>query len=727
VTAVQAGIAVRSDEEILSIEVRRDGVAVVMLDDTRAAENTVTVAFEAQLLATIARIDEDASIAAAVLTSGKPSGFVAGLSTGLLTSIKFATDAERMSTELAQALRKLESLRKPVVAAVHGPALGAGFELALACHAIVASDDPATVLGFPEAHLGLVPAANGSIRASVRAGLRAAIDLVMRGEPLRASAARELDLVDDVCPRAILLDAAARYAKALVGHVPRVRDERGDLRSLVLEKNPVGRGFLFKRAREAVKAAGGPQGPAAATAIDVLERFAEKGLEEASRAEAKAFGDLVVSETAHRLIELSIATTALARDPGVDEKAEPRRVRRIGVIGGGVMGGGIAYAAVSSGIGVRLKERDDAAIGRSLRGVKTLLDEGVGRGALSPLDAEQIAARLSTTTDYSGLRNADAVVEAVPEDLALKQEVLREIEALVDAKCVFASNTASIPIAKIAQAAQVPERVLGMHYFNPAHATSLLEVVRADKTAPWAVATAVAIGKRQRKTVIVVKDGPGFYTTRILFPFLLEAVQLVSDGLPAPAVDEALVEWGFATGPLAQVDDRGIDTVLQVAQGLQATLGTRMTPPGALAALVADERRGRKNGRGIYRYAPGGQPLTRDGRRVLDSGAYALLGVEPRTRLPVDEIQQRCVLAMVNEAVRCLGDGILRSPRDGDVGAIFGLGFPRFRGGPFRYVDTIGAADVLRRVQSYADRFGDRWRPAPLLVQMAKKGERFFG
>ena len=245
--------------------------------------------------------------------------------------------------------------------------------------------------------------------------------------------------------------------------------------------------------------------------------------------------------------------------------------------------------------------------------------------------------------------------------------------------------------------------------------------MRADRTAPWAIAAAVALGKRQGRTVIVVKDGPGFYATRILAPLLHEAIQLVSDGVPANLIDEAVIEWGFAAGPVERLDDLGIDVASQVAEGLHAAFGARMTPPGALATLVADDRRGRKNGRGIYRYGS-----EASAKPAIDPGVYRLLWVQPRTPLPVEEIQLRCALALVNEAVRCFGDGVLRDPRDGDVGAIFGLGFPRFRGGPFRYVDTIGAADVLRRVQAYADRFGDRWRPAPLLVQMAKKGERFF-
>ncbi len=719
--AAQAATLDRTEDEILSIDVRRDGVAVVTIDDVREAENTITTALQAQLLATIARIEEDASIAAVVLTSGKPLGFVMGINAALLTSIKFSTDGERVATELGHALRKLEGLRKPVVAAVHGRALGAGFELALACHAIVVSDDADTRLGLPEVHVGVMCAGNGALRVADRAGLRAALDLAVGGKPLRAAAARELDLVDDVCPRAILLDAAARHAKALVGHVPRVKGERRGLRTLVFASNPIGRRLLFRAARERCDRTLS-HCAAPTLVVDVLERLAEKGFDEAARLEAKLFGDLVVSETAHRLIELSLATAALDKSSGVSEKAEPRPIRQVAVLGGGLLGGAIAYAIAASGASVRLKEKDHGAIGHALRSVKDLLDQRVGQRDLTALEAAQVFARLSATTDLSGLRNADAVIEAVPEDLALKQEVLREIEPLIGPQCIYASNTASIPIARIAQGAIDPERVLGMHYVSPVPRLPLMEVVRADKTAPWAVATAVALGKRQGKTVIVVKDGPGFYTTRILSPLLSEAVQLLSDGVAANVIDAAVVEWGFAVGPLERLDAMGIDVAAHVAQGLHAAFGARMTPPGALATLVADDRRGRSSGRGIYRYgsdASGAKP-------AMDPSVYRLLGVQPRTKLPTEEIQLRCALAMVNESVRCFGDGVLRDPRDGDVGAIFGLGFPRFRGGPFRYVDTIGAADVLRRVQAYADRFGDRWRPAPLLVQMAKKGERFF-
>ena len=724
----------------VAVDVRRDGVAFVTLDSTRA-HGALTPSFAAQLAAAADRIERDASIAAAVLTGG-PRGrqlpgaaaepvaepLVLGSDIALLRSIKFAADAERLARDAGILLRRLEGLKKPLVAAVHGAALGGGFELALACHALIASDDPRTTLGFPEVGLGLIPSANGMLRVAQRAGSRAAIDLVLGGKPITGRRALALGLVDDLCARAIVLDVAARRAKALVGNLPRVRSGRRDVVAFAIEGNPVGRALVFAKARERLRAKTSGHYPAPERALDVLEELGRKGFDAAAELEAKAFGELVVSETAHRLMELSDATADLkkssAAGEGSKDSLRARDVERVGIIGGGLMGGGIATVSVTSGVSVRLKERDDPSAGHAMKAVSVQLDARVGQGPFTSLDRDHAFARLSATTDYSGMRHADLVIEAVFEDAVLKRGIVRDLEGVVAPTCVLASATSSIPIATIALGARLPERVVGMHYFSPVAKIPLLEVVRADKTEAWAVATAVGLGSRQKKTVIVVKDGPGFYTTRILAPFVHEAAQLLGEGVAVEAIDRAMIDWGFPIGPLRLLDEVGIDVAARVAQLLHDAFGERMTPPRALSELVVDERHGRKNGRGLYRYDE--RARAEGGARAADAGIYALLGVRPTTTLPVEEIQMRCALPMINEAVRSFGEGVIGCPRDGDVGAVLGLGFPPFRGGPFRYVDTIGAADALRRVQGYADRFGERWRPAPLLVHMARKGERFY-
>ncbi|HEX3770970.1 MAG TPA: enoyl-CoA hydratase-related protein, partial [Polyangiaceae bacterium] len=440
----------RPPEALVTVEVRREGVAVVTIDDARGPDNAMTPALLRQLEDAIVRVQDDARVAAVVLASGKPSGFMSGADDAFLTSIRFAADAERWAAELAQAFAHIEATRKPVVAAVHGPALGAGYALALACHAIVASDDPATVVGLPEVHLGTVPPGNAALRAAVRAGLRAAIEVASTGVAVPARAAAALDLVDEVVPRAILFDAAVRHARALIGRVPRVRDERGGIDTVALEKNALGRGFLFRRARARATAAAESErrGHQAATlAIDVLRRFADKGFAEAAGLEARTFGQLAVTASAHQLLEAAAARTAVDRAADATH-AGSRPIRNAAVVGGGGTGTGVAALAAMAGIGVRLKERDDETLGRALRTVRARVEAlatsaaGAGLGGAR----DDLLDRVTGTSDLSGLRSADIVVEAIAEDLAVKQAVFGALDEVCKPGAVLATTTSSLPV-----------------------------------------------------------------------------------------------------------------------------------------------------------------------------------------------------------------------------------------------------------------------------------------
>jgi 3-hydroxyacyl-CoA dehydrogenase/enoyl-CoA hydratase/3-hydroxybutyryl-CoA epimerase len=672
-------------------------------------------------------------VKAIVLRSGKDS-FLVGANIDFVQTIRFAKDAEDLSLDVGKRFARIAGSVKPVVACVHGAALGGGFELALACTATIATDDPTTLLGLPEVKLGLMPAANGLLRVAQRAGLPTAIDLGLSGRSLKPKKALTLGLVDEVVPRSIALESACSLAlrlvtrpelrKALPGRRAWMRHRgstvarlRADAQRLLLEKNPIGRAVLFRRARAAAAKETRGHYPATERMLDVLERWARKGFAPAAELESRLFGELVVSEASHRLVELFFATTAVKKDRGVepDERASQARVvERIGVVGAGLMGAGIACVSVQAGLPVRMKDAEDVALGRGLKYVKDVLDERARRGSISIIERDQTFARLSGTVDYSGIGSADLVVEAVFEELTLKQAVIRDLDELVKDTCVIASNTSSLPITQIAAASSRPDRVLGMHYFSPVHRVPLLEVVRTKETDPRAVATAVAVGKRQGKTVIVVRDGTGFYTTRILAPYLNEATQLLTEGVPIDVIDRALVDWGFPTGPLHLLDDLGLDVAAHVTTVMASAFGERMRVPDALTALRLDDRKGRKNGRGFYLH----------GR--VDDTVYQALRIKPHARPIPDELSLRCIIPLVNEALRCLDEGILRSPRDGDVGAIFGIGFPPFRGGPFRYVDILGAPEVLRRTRALEQRFGRRFEPAPLLLEMARKGKRFY-
>ncbi len=724
--------------EALRYEVR-DGVAVLTLDLPDEPVNTLSPATALLFDRALSRALEDTGVTAVVFTSGKPEGFVAGADVRWLGSLRTKEDGERASREGQEGFARLAAYPKPVVAAIHGACLGGGLEWALACTYRLCSDAQKTQLGLPEVQLGLVPGAGGTQRLPRLIGIGQALDLILTGKSVRAAKAKKLGLVDEVVPAPILLDVALQRARALADkslkvdrtrHSAPVQGLAGTLGALgrketwtelALEDNPLGRAFLFDQARKQLRKKTRGHYPAPEKALDVVRTGTEKGLDAGLKAEAQAFGELLTGEVSHRLREIFFATTQLKKDRGVsDAAAQARPVRKVAVLGGGLMGGGIAYvSAVTAGLPVRVKERDDAAAGRALAHVRAQLQGQVDKRRLSPRQLEARMARVTAGTDLAGFSRADVVVEAVFEDLALKKRLRDEVEGSTPEECIFASNTSSLPIARIAEGARRPAQVIGMHYFSPVEKMPLLEIITHPGTAPWVTASCVALGKQQGKTVIVVRDGPGFFTSRVLAPYLNEAAHLLLDGAEVRAVDEALLDFGFPVGPYQLLDEVGIDVGEKVAHVLHAAFGERMRAPDAMAALVKEGRLGRKAKKGFYTY---------DGKRkTVDESVYSVLPASTKRR-PVtkEEVVERCVYPLVNEAIRCLEEGIVRSPRDADVGAVFGLGFPPFRGGPFRFADAFGAAALANRLESWASKLGPRFEPAALLREKAAKGERFY-
>jgi 3-hydroxyacyl-CoA dehydrogenase/enoyl-CoA hydratase/3-hydroxybutyryl-CoA epimerase len=736
----------RSDEmqKCFKVEQEPGGVAVVVFDIPDEPVNTLSEEVGREFDALMTELTASAEVKAAVLISGKADNFVAGAKLDVLERVSEASQAEQLSRVGQANFARLEQLRLPVVAAIHGSCLGGGLELALACTYRVTTDSPRTILGFPEVQLGLVPAAGGTLRAPRLIGLQAALDLILTGKQVRAQKALKLGLVDEVCPAPLLRQVAIQRALEIcLGKQPqrtgfglmRLKGQKPAmlLQSLLgpqlwteaaLEENPVGRAMLFRKARETLAQKTGGHYPAPLKALEAVRIGIEDGTEAGLKAESRAFGELAVTDVSRQLVHLFFAQTALKKDPGVEAKdVKPREIRKIGMLGAGLMGSGIAYVSVNGGFEVRLKDRDLPSVQKGIQAVRGIVDDRVKRKAISRYDADGAMALISGTTDLSGFKNCDLVIEAVFEDLEVKHQVLTEIEAVCKPEAIFASNTSSLPIARIAEVSRRPENVVGMHYFSPVQKMPLLEVIATRKSSPQTVATAVAVGKKQGKTVIVVNDGVGFYTSRILTPYMNEAAYLLVEGASALEVDRALVEFGFPVGPITLLDEVGLDVGVKVAHIMHAEFGDRLAAPSALEQLVRDGRLGRKAKKGLYCY----DPETGKKLKEIDESIYELLpGGKNRKSMDRHEIAERVALQMVNEAVRCLGEGVLRSPRDGDVGAVFGLGFPPFRGGPFRYLDGEGPANVLHRMEGYLARFGARFTPAPLLVDLAKAGKRFY-
>jgi 3-hydroxyacyl-CoA dehydrogenase/enoyl-CoA hydratase/3-hydroxybutyryl-CoA epimerase len=702
-----------------------DGIALVTIDLPHEPVNKVTASLRAEFGQLFGRIETDPTLRGVVLLSGKPDTWIAGADIDEFLTIVSAADAESLSRGGQALLARLDTLRIPVVAAIHGACLGAGLETALACRYRIATDHPKTVLALPEVQLGIIPGGGGTQRLPRLVGLQRALDMILTGRNIRARKALQMGLVDELVHPAILRDVALDRVRRLADgsleprHSPKGRGPAG----LLLEDNPLGRSLVFRKAREGVVARTHGHYPAPLAALAAVQAGYDGGPELGYRMESRAFGECAVTDVARELIFLFFATTALKKDPGVDEEPppEPRDVETLGVLGAGFMGAGIASIAVQQDTAVRLKDTDLARVGKGIAAVSEVLKERLKKKRITRLEYEDQLLLAGGTVEYTGFGKCELVIEAVFEDLALKQRVLREVEPLLRMDAVYASNTSTIPIGRIAEAAQRPTRVLGMHFFSPVHKMPLLEVIATGDTDADAIVTAVAYGKRLGKTVIVVNDGPGFYTTRILSAYMNEAGRLLDEGASIDAVDSALTAFGFPVGPITLLDEVGIDVGGKVGVVLNEAFGARMTPSESLRRVVESGRTGRKGRLGFYRYDEAGR------KGEVDPSVYEVLpGGPERRELPVAEMQNRCVLAMVNEAMLCLEQGILRAPVDGDVGAVFGLGFPPFRGGPFRYVDARGAARVLDDLDQLNQRFPGRFAPSELLVEHARAQQRFY-
>ncbi|TQV86484.1 fatty acid oxidation complex subunit alpha FadJ [Aliikangiella coralliicola] len=715
-----------------SLQVSDNGIGWITIDVPGESQNTLRGEFVDEITALFDEIESNSGIKALILTSGKDDNFVAGADIAMLESIKTAQEATELALTGHKVFSRLENMNMPVVAAIHGACLGGGLELTLACSHRVCTDDRSTKLGLPEVQLGVLPGGGGTQRLPRLVGIASALDMMLTGRQLVAKQAKKLGLVDEVVPLANLRKAAEKIAIRQIGRKRRKISELKlelkpssllklpELQKLVLETSSFGRNIIFDKALQTVNKKTHGNYPSPPKIIECVKVGMEEGFEAGMATEAKLFGELVVSPESEQLMNIFFATTELKKDSGVESDAKPQNIARVGVLGGGLMGAGIAFVtADKAGKPVRIKDMNSEGINHALKYCWEIYRKRIKRKRISINHASKRFAAISGTTDYSGFKRVNLVVEAVFEDLDLKQKMVKEIEENCHEDVIFATNTSSIPISDIASASQRPERVVGLHYFSPVDKMPLLEIIKSDKTSDEVIATCVEFGRQQGKTVIVVRDGAGFYVNRILAPYMNEAGQLVAESVAVDRLDKALVNAGFPVGPMTLLDEVGIDVATKVAPILEEAFGSRMAPPAMFDKLKSDDRKGRKNGRGFYRYDV-------KGSKPVDESIYLALGIQPGNTMDDSTIVQRCLLMMVNEAVRCLEDGIIRNVRDGDIGAIFGIGFPPFLGGPFRYIDSIGAQEIVKQMEMLEKIHGERFKPAQLLVEKAEAGEKFY-
>lgn len=714
--------------EFWNIEREVGNVAVLVLDRKDREVNTLSARVLRELNDVLDALAGDNALEGVVFTSAKKD-FIVGADIHEIGSMKTAEEAASGARQMQAILNKISEMRVPTVAAINGQALGGGLELALACTWRVCSTDGRTKLALPEIQLGLIPGAGGTQRLPRLVGIQAALDMILTGKRISPKKAAKMGLVDASVPAQLLREQAIRYAQQKKPSGRKLPDLfpsklASDLPKWATEGNPIGRKLIAKKAKEMVDEKTKGFYPASYKALDAVFEGYETSLAKGLEIEANLFGQLAVTRESSSLVHLFHATTALKKHRYKDagrERFGKKKVQKAGIIGAGFMGAGIATVCAERGIRVLYSDPNKESVGRALKHTRDYFAKKVERKRMKPFEAAQKLAQISPGLSPVGFEHCDIVIEAVFEDLGLKQKILTQIEAKGGDDFIFATNTSAIPVAQIAEAAKHPERVIGMHFFSPVEKMPLLEVVVTDKTADWVAARTVEMGQEMGKQVIVVKDGPGFYTTRALSFYLNEAASLLMEGVTIEQIDKALVDFGFPVGPITLIDEVGIDVGMHVLETMQKAFADRVAPPRGLQPVADSGRLGRKNNKGFYLYENGkkGRP---------DTAVYELIGVERagKDAPSAEEIVDRCLLQFVNETVRCLEDGILTSPGDGDIGAVFGLGFPPFWGGPFKYIDHVGARTVAERLRALSDKYGSRFQPAKLLVEHAETNKRFF-
>ncbi|MFH0270467.1 fatty acid oxidation complex subunit alpha FadJ [Vibrio jasicida] len=703
-----------SEQKAFSLKIDEQNIAWLAIDVPNEKMNTLQAAFADEMKEIFAQLKDTNGVKGMIIHSLKPDNFVAGADVRMLEACTTASEAEALAKQGQDLFQQLSELPYPVVAAIHGPCLGGGLELALACDYRVCTDSDKTRLGLPEVQLGLLPGSGGTQRLPRLIGLLPSLDLILTGKQLRAKKAKKLGVVDACVPETVLLDVAKMH----VEKGKKKGKQKQSTKEKLMSGSGLGRKFVFEQAAKKTNEKTRGNYPATVAILEVIQHGLEKGFAQGQELEAKRFSELVMSSESKALRSIFFATTEMKKENGTE--AEPASVGRVGVLGGGLMGAGISHVSVAKAkVPVRIKDVSNDGVLNALNYNYKLFDKQRKRRIISKAGLQAKMLQLSGGIDFTSFNHIDVVIEAVFEDLDLKQTMVADIEANAKLDTIFATNTSSLPIHKIAEKAERPENIVGLHYFSPVEKMPLVEVIPHETTSDETISTVVALAKKQGKTPIVVKDKAGFYVNRILAPYMNEAAHILLANEPIEQLDNALLDFGFPVGPITLLDEVGVDIGAKIMPILVNELGERFKGPDVFETLLNDGRKGRKSGKGFYTY--------KGKKKEVDKSVYKLLNLTPESKLSDNDIALRCVLPMLNEAVRCLDDGIIRSPRDGDIGAIFGIGFPPFLGGPFRYMDQFGLKELVEKMNEFASKYGDRYAPCDGLLTRAGEGRNFYG
>lgn len=654
-------------------------------------------------------------LSGAIFFSHIENCFLAGADINLISSLITEAEAADKSEQGQTIFNRIEDLSIPTVVCVDGVCLGGGLELSLACDTIIASNSPKTSLGLPEVKLGIIPGFGGTYRLPRKIGLPNALDMILTGKTLRADKARRLGLVAEVYPRENLLGMAPKFFQKKESH----HSLKESLKELATE-NFVTRKIIFQKVRESVlkKTNGFYQAPL--KILDVMDSGMMKGRTSYLAGEAQAFGELAISEQSKNLQHIFFLSEASKKYSGPKSTKALPTLERAAALGAGTMGGGIAWLMADAGMHPIMKDLTVEALNLGLKQSSQNFAGALKRKKITADEFERKQRSITAQLDYSGFKKVDLVIEAVVENMDVKKKVFAETEKNVNPECLLTSNTSSLSVEEMSKALEIPGRFAGLHFFNPVHLMPLVEIIVHSKIDPETVEALYKWVLKVKKTPVVVKDGPGFLVNRILMPYLNEAGYLLEEGVSVKDLDQAALNFGMPMGPCRLLDEVGIDVAVKVAKVMHEGLGARATP-SKFSSLLADKKfLGKKSGIGFYLYDEKGS-VTGANIAVED------LLVTIKKKMSETDLQMRLFLPMINEAAEILKEGIVTGASAVDLGLIFGIGFPPFRGGLLRYADSEGLDKILAALKHFAETVNkERYHPSTYLEELVASKTTFY-
>lgn len=664
---------------------------------------------------------KDSNVKALIIASKKDGIFIAGADIKEIEHISSAEEARELAEKGKEILKKLEDLDLVTLAVIGGACLGGGLELALACKYRVASFSDKVKLGLPEVKLGIIPGFGGTLRLPRLVGLIQAMNMILTGDMVSGRDALKYGLVDRLFPETNLLEESKNFIRELLDGRAKVQRRRKKKALFVfLEDTPFGRAILFNQAKSNVLKKTKGFYPAPLKALDVIKRTYGRGIKKGFSIESKAFGELAITDVSKNLIKVFYLNEEFRKLQWVDDKIKPAAVKKCGVIGAGVMGGGIAQLLTFNDIPTRLKDINFEALKTALKTAKGLFDYALKKKILRPHSVDFKFGLISPALTYKGFENADLVIEAVVEDLDIKKKVFGELSKVTSPKAILASNTSSLPIIKIGEAAGSPDRVVGLHFFNPVHRMPLVEIIRSEKTSDETLAVTIAFARKIGKVVIVVRDCYGFLINRILLSYLNEAGYLLEEGMRIEQIDNLARRFGMPVGPIELIDEIGIDVGYKVARILEDAYGARMKVASILEHVKAKGLMGKKTRSGFY--------IHKGKEKIPNKNVYNLMSLPRRNSISDGVALKRMIYIMVNEASRCLEERIADRPETIDIGMIMGTGFPPFRAGLLRYADSIGIDNIIKDLSFFEKELNSiRFKPCEYLIKMQKERRIFYG